>query len=102
MERLLSGQGHAITVAHDLKSALAKVEADEFDVLISDVGLPDGSGTELMAKAKNRLVGIAISGFGTDSDAARSLEAGFSQHLVKPVTLEKLDAALQRVINLRL
>jgi signal transduction histidine kinase len=101
MGRLLSAQGHAITVAHDIKSALAKVEANEFDVLISDVGLPDGSGTELMAKAKNRVVGIAISGFGTDIDAARSLQAGFSQHLVKPVTMEKLDAALQRVMSLR-
>jgi nitrogen-specific signal transduction histidine kinase len=102
MGRLLSAQGHAITVAHDVKSALAKVELDEFDVLISDVGLPDGSGTEVMAKAKNRLVGIAISGFGTRADTARSLEAGFSQHLVKPVTMEKLDAALQMVMNLKI
>jgi hypothetical protein len=52
-----------------------------------------------MSKSKNRLVGIAMSGFGTDADAGRSLEAGFSQHLVKPVTMEKLDAALQTAMN---
>jgi two-component system, chemotaxis family, CheB/CheR fusion protein len=63
------------------------------------VGLPDGSGTELISKSKNRLVGIAMSGFGTDADARRSLEAGFCQHLIKPVTMEKLDAALQAAMN---
>jgi two-component system CheB/CheR fusion protein len=63
--------------------------------------LPDGSGMELMAKSRDVLVGIAMSGFGTEADAARSLEAGFSQHLVKPVTMEKLDAALQTVMGLK-
>jgi signal transduction histidine kinase/ActR/RegA family two-component response regulator len=99
MGKLLAARGHKVTIAHDMKSALEKVEADAFDVLISDVGLPDGSGIELMAKSKDVLVGIAMSGFGTDGDAARSLQAGFSQHLVKPVTMEKLDAALQTVME---
>jgi DNA-binding response OmpR family regulator len=101
MGKLLAARGHKVTVAHDMKSALEKVEADGFDVLISDVGLPDGSGMELMAKSRGVLVGIAMSGFGTEADAARSLEAGFSQHLVKPVTMEKLDAALQTVMGLK-
>jgi hypothetical protein len=99
MGKLLAARGHRVTVAHDMKSALERIEAGGFDVLLSDVGLPDGSGTELMSKSKNRLVGIAMSGFGTDADAGRSLEAGFSQHLVKPVTMEKLDAALQTAMN---
>jgi signal transduction histidine kinase/ActR/RegA family two-component response regulator len=99
MGKLLAARGHKVTIAHDMKSALEKVEANAFDVLISDVGLPDGSGIELMAKSKDVLVGIAMSGFGTDGDAARSLQAGFSQHLVKPVTMEKLDAALQTVME---
>src|SRR5690348_13431660 len=101
MGRLLAARGHKVTVAHDMKSALKRVAGDEFDVLISDVGLPDGSGIELMAKSRDVLVGIAMSGFGTEADAARSLEAGFSLHLVKPVTMEKLDAALQTVMGLR-
>jgi len=99
MAKLLAARGHKITVAHDMKSALERIEAGGFDVVISDVGLPDGSGTELISKSKNRLVGIAMSGFGTDADARRSLEAGFSQHLIKPVTMEKLDAALQAAMN---
>jgi two-component system, chemotaxis family, CheB/CheR fusion protein len=99
MEKLLAARGHIVSVAHDMKSALEKVGADRFDVLISDVGLPDGSGLELMAKSKDVLVGIAMSGFGTEADARRSLDAGFSQHLVKPVTMEKLDAALQTVMK---
>ena len=99
MGKLLAARGHRVTVAHDMKSALERIEAGGFDVVISDVGLPDGSGTELISKSKNRLVGIAMSGFGTDADARRSLEAGFSQHLIKPVTMEKLDAALQAAMN---
>jgi signal transduction histidine kinase/ActR/RegA family two-component response regulator len=99
MGKLLAARGHKVTVAHDMKSALEKVQADEFDVLISDVGLPDGSGMELMAKSRDMLVGIAMSGFGTEADAARSLDAGFSEHLVKPVTMEKLDTALQTVMK---
>jgi signal transduction histidine kinase/CheY-like chemotaxis protein len=101
MGKLLAARGHRVTVAHDMKSALKKVADDEFDVLISDVGLPDGSGIELMAKSRDALVGIAMSGFGTEADAARSLEAGFSQHLVKPITMETLDAALQAVMGLK-
>jgi two-component system CheB/CheR fusion protein len=99
MSKVLAAQGHTVTVAHDIKSAFENVQAEEFDVLISDVGLPDGSGMELMAKCRGRPrpVGIAMSGFGTESDAARSLEAGFSQHLVKPVTMERLYAALEAV-----
>src|SRR5213595_120628 len=99
MGKLLAARGHRVTIAHDMKSALERIEAGGFDVVISDVGLPDGSGTELISKSKNRLVGIAMSGFGTDADARRSLEAGFSQHLIKPVTMEKLDAALQAAMN---
>ena len=99
MAKLLAARGHKITVAHDMKSALERIEGGGFDVLISDVGLPDGRGTELISKSKNRLVGIAMSGFGTDADARRSLEAGFSQHLIKPVTMEKLDAALQTALR---
>jgi len=98
MEKLLIARGHAVTVAHDMKSALEKAQIERFDLLISDVGLPDGSGMELMAKlsAKSRLLGIAMSGFGTNADIQKSLEAGFSQHLVKPVTMERLDAAINR------
>jgi len=104
MEKLLLARGHTVTVAHDMKSALEKAHIAPIDLLISDVGLPDGSGMELMAKlsANSRLLGIAMSGFGTNADIQKSLEAGFSQHLVKPVTMEGLDAAVEAVANGRI
>ena len=65
---------------------------------ISDVGLPDGNGTDIIRylRTTQPIRGIAISGFGMDSDIRKSLEAGFSEHLVKPVKLEKLEAAIAR------
>jgi CheY-like chemotaxis protein len=71
-----------------------------FDLLISDVGLPDGNGMDLVRylRTQRPIRGIAISGFGMDTDISKSLEAGFSEHLVKPVKLEKLEAAIARVM----
>jgi CheY-like chemotaxis protein len=73
----------------------------QFDLLISDVGLPDGNGMELLRHLRSKFTirGIAISGFGMDADISKSLEAGFSAHLVKPVKLEKLEAAIQHSMS---
>ena len=74
---------------------------NHFDLLISDIALPDGSGTELMTwlRAISGIPGIAISGFGMNGDIEKSLEAGFAVHLVKPVKMEKLEAAIDRVMT---
>jgi DNA-binding response OmpR family regulator len=82
-----------------MRAGMTAAEDRRFDLLISDVGLPDGNGMELLRnlRAKSNIPGIAISGFGTDADIEKSLEAGFSEHLVKPVQLEKLEAAIARV-----
>jgi CheY-like chemotaxis protein len=76
-------------------------DGSSFDLLVSDVGLPDGNGMDLLRvlRTKNPIRGIAISGFGMDADIAKSMEAGFSEHLVKPVKLEKLEAAISRVMT---
>jgi CheY-like chemotaxis protein len=68
-----------------------------FDVLVSDIGLPDGNGVELMATLRRHgpLRGIAISGFGTSTDVRRSLDAGFERHLTKPVHLDELVAVIE-------
>ncbi len=73
---------------------------NRFDLLISDIALPDGSGMELMMQlhAISKMPGIAISGFGNYGDIEKSLKAGFSEHLIKPVKLEKLEAAMERAI----
>jgi len=76
---------------------------NKFDLLISDVALPDGTGMELMMqlRAISKIPGIAISGFGNHGDIEKSLEAGFSEHLIKPVKLETLEAAIERALPRR-
>lgn len=100
LERLLQLRGHSVAAAHTMRAALEVAGGSSFDLLISDVGLPDGNGMDLIRylRIKQPIRGIAISGFGMDSDIRKSLEAGFSEHLVKPVKLEKLEAAIARVM----
>jgi CheY-like chemotaxis protein len=93
-------------VANNAQDALAAAEAIQtgrdggpIDLVISDVGLPDLSGLELMAQLKSRfqLRGIALSGYGMDEDIERSREAGFERHLTKPVNLQVLQEAIREV-----
>jgi signal transduction histidine kinase len=100
LERLLMRRGHLVAATHNMRSAMEAAGRNQFDLLISDIALPDGTGMELMAclRAISGLRGIAISGFGMNADIEKSLSAGFSEHLVKPVKLEKLEAAIDRVM----
>ena len=99
LKNLLGRRGHTVHVASDVRSALAVAAANSLDLLISDVGLPDGTGTELMSKLRDTGVrGIAISGFGMRADVERSLAAGFSQHLVKPLNLAALEEAIEDAV----
>jgi PAS domain S-box-containing protein len=106
METLLSVVGHQVTVANNARDALTAAAAaatgqdgGRIDLVISDVGLPDLSGIELMIELKRRfqLRGIALSGYGMDEDLRRSREAGFERHLTKPVNLEMLRDAIREV-----
>jgi signal transduction histidine kinase/CheY-like chemotaxis protein len=101
LERLLVRRGHLVAAAHNVRSAMEAAACNAFDLLISDIALPDGTGTELMTylRAISRIPGIAISGFGMNGDVEKSLEAGFAEHLVKPVKMENLEAAIDRVIT---
>ncbi len=97
---LLRKAGHEVRRASTIASGKRLAETEDFDVLLSDLGLPDGSGHDLMRHmvAIGRPVpAIALSGYGTASDVQRSLEAGFLEHLVKPVTFAALGGALARV-----
>jgi CheY-like chemotaxis protein len=81
-----------------IKSALDLAANEEFDVLISDIGLPDGSGIDLMRTlhATRPLFGIALTGYGMEEDIRKSYDGGFGHHLVKPVDLNKLDMLIQQ------
>ena len=79
LSRLLRREGHVVTHAGGVRLAIEAASNDEFDVLMSDVGLPDGTGYELMRKLKaagRRLRGIAVSGYGSEADIRQSLDAG--------------------------
>ena len=88
--------GHEAHVAHDMKTALKMAREIEFDVLLSDISLPDGDGWELMRRlsAERPITGIAMSGYGMQSDIAKSKAAGFIKHLIKPMLPEELERAL--------
>lgn len=98
LERLLVRRGHLVAARHDLRSAMEAAGRGQFDLVISDIALPDGTGMQLMTylRAISKVRGIAISGFGMNGDIEKSLRAGFSEHLVKPLKIEKLEAAIDR------
>jgi signal transduction histidine kinase len=99
LTRMLRRRGYEVHSANDIRSALDIATRKQFDVLVSDIGLPDGSGIDLLKalRAKRDVFGIALSGYGMEEDIRRSGEAGFSHHLVKPVDLNKLDSIIQEM-----
>lgn len=96
---LLTQEGFQVTTADNASSALRRAGEDSFDFIVSDIGLPDASGYELMTRiqAIQPLRGIAMSGYGMEADVRQSLAAGFSEHLVKPIKIPQLVAAIQRL-----
>jgi signal transduction histidine kinase len=103
MGRLLKRWGCVVETADSVRSALKVADGSKFDVLISDIGLPDGTGLDLIRQLQKRhsVRGIAVSGFGMEEDLNSSRSAGFLEHLVKPVDLSKLEAAIRRVVKLK-
>ncbi|MCF3648943.1 PAS domain S-box protein [Synoicihabitans lomoniglobus] len=96
LKRLLS-RHHKVKAAACVADALKLAQGETFTLVISDVGLPDRNGYELMRELRvlqPAMVGIALSGYGMEEDIAQSLAAGFSAHLVKPITIEILDEAI--------
>ncbi|MES2597721.1 MAG: PAS domain S-box protein [Verrucomicrobiota bacterium] len=98
LARLLRRAGHDVITAEDVSHALAAAGRAKFDVVVSDIGLPDGTGFDLMMelRARHGLRGIALSGYGTDEDLLDSASSGFVEHLVKPVTIQQVRQALRR------
>jgi len=97
--RILRNAGFDVSHAGTMAEARTLAASRRFDLLISDLGLPDGSGLDLMKALRDThgLKGIALSGFGTDEDVAASEAAGFSAHLTKPVDWDRLRAEIERL-----
>ena len=97
MRMVLTKDGHAVEMAGDIATALELAGRQSFELLLSDLGLPDGSGHDLMRELRQRghkFPGIAMSGYGQEEDIRRSYEAGFAAHLTKPASREAMVAAV--------
>ena len=111
LKRLLESAGYQVLTASSAAGALARMEAasatqepypqasNAFDVIVSDLGLPDATGQELIRRIRARwsTPAVAVSGFGSESDVQSSREAGFAEHLTKPIQFDQLKAAIARV-----
>jgi len=102
LEALLSLHGLAVSVAHDGAAAVGKVEAEEPDVVVMDIGMPVMNGYEAARRIRTRMPGrrpmlIALTGWGQYADKARAAEAGFDLHFVKPLRIDDLLGCLARL-----
>src|SRR5688572_23252660 len=97
MARLLQGHGHDVRTAEGVNTALAAAKSESFDLLISDIGLPDGTGIELMQQIQSirPTKGIALSGYNSSDDVKRARDAGFAAHVTKPVDFAKLQQLIE-------
>jgi PAS domain S-box-containing protein len=100
---ILRKRNYNVVPVDRLSAALVAAGKFQFDLLISDIELPDGTGLELIQGlgGGRTLPGIAISGFGSEEDLQQSADAGFAEHLTKPIDLNRLESAIRRVMSLK-
>jgi nitrogen-specific signal transduction histidine kinase/CheY-like chemotaxis protein len=103
MARLLKGLGHEVTMAATITEALEEeAKSGDIGLIVSDIGLPDGTGLELMRQVVARrgpLPAIALTGYGMEEDIHRSREAGFTAHMTKPIDFAKLELMIRQVVS---
>jgi PAS domain S-box-containing protein len=101
MSRLLRHLGHSVALADSVHEAMSLVNSSEFDLLMSDIGLPDGTGIDLIKQIRKTrdIPAIALTGFGMEDDIAACKAAGFNEHLTKPVSFQKLEMAVTQLAN---
>jgi signal transduction histidine kinase len=102
MQSFLKTTGYEVRTADSVEAALRVLGQESFDLLVSDIGLPDGSGEDLLRRLRNKglvLPSIALSGYGMEEDIARSRGAGFQIHLTKPVSPEDLQTAIEQLVK---
>lgn len=101
VERLLKRRGFLVVSTGTAEEALQIADNEAFDLVISDIGLPELDGFSLMARLRDThgLRGIALTGYGMEEDLERSRVAGFVSHLIKPIDVQKLEAALAEALR---
>ena len=99
LERLLARWGHEVQTAPTVARAVEIFATYEADLLLSDIGLPDGTGVDLLGQLRQirEVRAIAMSGYGMEADLAMTRHAGFLEHLIKPISAERLKEALARL-----
>jgi CheY-like chemotaxis protein len=100
LARLLRRCGHTVETATRVDDAVRAVEQQRFDILVSDIGLPDGSGTEIMRAlhAQQGAPGVALTGHGEEHYARACEDAGFAAHLLKPVVFDRLVKTMESIL----
>jgi CheY-like chemotaxis protein len=100
LERLLTRWGHQVASAPTVAQALATASDFRPELVLSDVGLPDGTGMDLLLKLREsvgEVLAVAMSGYGMEGDLDQTRDAGFAEHLVKPVAAERLKEVIERL-----
>jgi PAS domain S-box-containing protein len=97
---LLKRKGYAVTPAASVAEALLAAESANFDLLLSDMGLPDGTGSDIIRYLKTRgnIRGIALTGFGQDEDITNARAAGFDTHITKPIKIQVLHETILKTM----
>jgi CheY-like chemotaxis protein len=104
MERLLRRLGYAVNIADGVESALRLAADEAFDLVISDLGLQDGTGYDLIERLRRsgkQIPSIAVSGFGMKENIAQSHSAGFAAHLTKPISSQVLRITIERLLAVK-
>ena len=99
----LERSGHQVTIIPDGQTALSHDDLSNIDVILSDIGLPDVNGWDLMRelRPRTRAYAVAMSGFGAEADVKRSLASGYQYHLVKPFVPAALEEVLRNAESAR-
>jgi len=102
LKKFLKAVGYQVFIATDMASALSLASSVQFDLLLSDLGSPDGTGWELLKqlKTKRHIRAIAFSAHNSSEDLKQSAEAGFLEHLPKPLAPDQLCAAIERAASM--
>lgn len=101
LKLVMTNWGHEVETAGTVSQAVELAKMDRFDVLISDIGLPDGTGLDLIRQVRvfSQVPAIALTGYGMDEDVTASRAAGFNAHLTKPTDLQQLQTSINQLAD---